>query len=131
MIKSYKELEIYQEGYELLKEIYEITSKYPKEEQYVMLTQIRRAALSIVLNIAEGYGRQSKDDFKRFLKMSFGSVNEVEVLLELSKDLKYISEEQYNGIIGKYNTLGKRIYTLMIKWQKKKREKSGGDKSAL
>ena len=116
-MKTYKELEVYQEGYNLLKEVYVITKKYPKEEQYVMLTQIRRAALSVILNIAEGYGRQSKDDFKRFLKISFGSVNEVEVLLELSKDLKYISEEQYNEIIVKYNTLGKRIYTLMKKWE--------------
>ena len=117
MITSYKELEVYQEGYELLKEIYKITNKYPKEEIYVTTTQIRRAALSVVLNIAEGYGRQSKDDFKRFLKMSFSSVNEVEILLELGKDLKYIEEEKYNDIIVRYNTLGKRIYTLMKKWQ--------------
>ena len=117
MIKSYRDLEVYREGYKLLKEIYELAEKYPKEEQFVMLTQIRRAALSVVLNIVEGYGRQSRDDFKRFLKMSFSSINEVEVLLELSKDLKYISEEEYDDIIVRYNTLGKRMYTLMTKWQ--------------
>ena len=80
-------------------------------------TQIRRAALSIVLNIAEGYGRKSRDDFKRFLKMSYGSVNEVEVLLELGKDLKYVKEETYRDLIERYSLLGKRIFTLIEKWK--------------
>ena len=117
MIKSYRDLEIYQEGYEQLLEIYKITREYPKEEEYVMTTQIRRAALSIVLNIAEGYGRQSKEDFKRFLKISYGSINEVETLLKLGKDMGYIEEGRYRDIIGKYHILGRKTYNLIKKWK--------------
>ena len=117
MINSYKDLEIYQEGYKELLEIYKITREYPKEEEYVMTTQIRRAALSIVLNIAEGYGRQSKEDFKRFLKISYGSINEVETLLELGKDMGYIEEGRYRDIIEKYHILGRKTYNLIKKWK--------------
>ena len=117
MIRTYQDLEIYQEGYELLKEIYIITNEYPKEEIYVMVTQIRRAALSIILNIAEGYGRQSKEDFKRFLKISYGSINEVETLLNIGKDIGYIKEERYNEIVEKYHILGRKTYNLIEKWK--------------
>ena len=65
----------------------------------------------------EGYGRKSKDDFKRFLKISYGSVNEVEVLLELSKDLKYVNEETYKKLIEQYGLLGRKIFTLIEKWK--------------
>ena len=117
MIRRYQDLDIYKEGYELLKEIYIITNKYPKEEIYVMVTQIRRAALSIILNIVEGYGRQSKDDFKRFLKISYGSINEVETLLEIGKDIGYIEENRYNDIIERYHVLGRKTYNLIEKWK--------------
>ena len=117
MIKTYKDLEVYKEGYQLALEIYKLTKRYPEDEKYVMTTQIRRASLSIILNIVEGYGRRSKDDFKRFLKISYGSVNEVEVLLELGKDLKYVEEETYKSLIEKYGLLGRKIFTLIEKWK--------------
>lgn len=117
MIKSYKDLDIYKEGYSLSLEIYKLTAKYPKNEIFGLTSQIRRAATSVVLNIAEGYGRQSKDDFKRFLKFSLGSNNETITLIELSKDLNYLSKEEYDKIIQKYNILGKKIYTLISNWK--------------
>ena len=117
LIKTYKELEVYKEGYKLTKEVYKMTKRYPEEEKYVITSQIRRAAISVVLNISEGYGRKSKEDFKRFLKISYGSINEVETLIELSKDLEYIEEEKYREIIERYNVLGKRMYTLIEKWK--------------
>ena len=116
MIKDYKDLEIYQKGYNLTLELYRITKKYPKEEQYEMVSQIRRAAYSIPLNISEGWGRKSKLEFKRFLKMSLGSCNELQVLIELSKDLKYISEQEYEEIKNKAEILGKQIYKLEERW---------------
>lgn len=117
MIKSYTDLDIYKESYKLSLEIYKITAKYPKDEIFGLTSQIRRATVSIVLNIAEGYGRQSKEDFKRFLKISLGSNNETITLLELSKDLKYISVEEYTKIKQDYDILGKRIYTLINNWK--------------
>lgn len=117
MIKTYKDLEIYKEAYKLALYIYKVTTKFPKEEIYGLTSQIRRAAVSVVLNIAEGYGRQSKEEFKRFLKISLGSNNETITLIELSKDLKYIEESEYRELKCSYEVLGKRIHKLIDIWK--------------
>ena len=116
MIKSYEDLDIYKESYKLAIEIYKITKKYPKDEIYALTSQIRRASTSITLNIAEGYGRLSKEDFKRFLRISLGSNNETITLLKFSKDLNYINIEEYNELIKKYYIITKKIYNLIQKW---------------
>ena len=94
-MKTYKDLDIYKEGYNLTLEMYKITDEFPKEEKYEIVSQLRRASSSIPMNIAEGYGRMSKPEMGRFIKMSIGSCNEVKVILEISKDLKYIKESIY------------------------------------
>lgn len=113
MIKSYKDLEIFKGSYKLSLYIYKITSKQPKDEIYGITSQLRRAAVSIPLNIAEGYGRLSEDDFKRFLKISLGSTNETSTLIEISKDLGYINNNEYSKLIKQYDILGKKIYKFM------------------
>ena len=115
-IKNYTDLIIYQEGYKLLLDMYKMTKKYPTEEKYEIVSQIRRAAYSIPLNIAEGWGRKSKLEFKRFLKMSLGSCNELQVLIEISKDLDYINKEEYKEKKERLERIGKQIYTLEEKW---------------
>ena len=115
-IKNYTDLIIYQEGYKLLLDMYKMTKKYPTEEKYEIVSQIRRAAYSIPLNIAEGWGRKSKLEFKRFLKMSLGSCNELQVLIEISKDLDYIKKEEYKEKKERLERIGKQIYTLEEKW---------------
>ena len=97
--------------------MYKMSRKYTVEERYEMVSQIRRAAYSIPLNIAEGWGRKSKLEFKRFLKMSLGSCNELQVLISLSKDLGYITEREYVYIKEETEKLGKQIYTLEEKWK--------------
>ena len=94
-----------------------MTTLYPKEELYGITSQLRRAAVSVPLNIAEGYGRKSKDDFKRFLRISLGSTNETETLLLLSKDLGYIESKKCEELIKQYNILGKKIYKLIENWK--------------
>ncbi len=116
-LKKYTDLRIYQEGYKLVLDMYKMTRKYPIEERYEMVSQIRRASYSIPLNIAEGWGRKSKLEFKRFLKMSLGSCNELQVLISLSKDLGYINDEDYVYIKEKTEALGKQIYILEEKWK--------------
>ena len=116
-IKNYTDLRIYQEGYKLVLDMYKITRNYPIEEKYEIVSQIRRAAYSIPLNIAEGWGRKSKLEFKRFLKMSLGSCNELQVLIELSKDLGYINQEEYINVKKRIESLGKQIYTMEDKWK--------------
>ena len=117
MIKSFKELEIYKRSKELLKQVYQITEKYPEREKYNVISQLRRSILSIPLNIAEGYGRQSKEEFKRFLRISLGSSNEVEALLEISKELSYITEKEYKKISQENDEIGKMIYRTIEKWK--------------
>ena len=117
MITSFKDSEIYKRSKELLKQVYQITDKFPEREKYNVISQLRRSMLSIPLNIAEGYGRQSKDDFKRFLKISLGSSNEVEALLDISKDLKYITENEYKEVSKENDEIGKMIYRTIEKWK--------------
>jgi len=118
MIASYEDLDVYRESYSLALQVHQMTQTYPKEERYEMGTQLRRAAVSIPMNIAEGYGKkESIVDFKRFLRMSLGSCNEVLVLINLSKDLGYIKTEEHEEITKRYNVLGKRISTLIQKWK--------------
>ena len=86
MIKGFKDLVTYQKSYELSIKVHTLTLKYPKNERYEIVSQIRRAAMSVPLNIAEGYGKKdSEADFKRFLRMAVGSCNEMEVLMDMSK----------------------------------------------
>ena len=89
----------------------------PNEERYVIVDQIKRASLSIVLNIAEGYGKASAKDFKRFLSMSIGSANELQVLIEISKDLGYIKSNKAKEIIQETNEIGKMLFSLRKNWQ--------------
>ena len=98
---GYRGLIGYQKSYEFVKNIYKLAVKLPEYERSNIQTQIRRAATSIPLNIAEGYGRkESKQEFKRFLIIAKGSATEVEVLIELCRDFGYMSEKEYEQIRG-------------------------------
>ena len=119
-IKSYEDLEVYKEGYALTLEMYKLTKDFPKEEKYDLISQVRRASSSIPLNISEGYGRRTELEFKRFLNISAGSCNEMQVLVSLSKDLGYISEEEYRNAKERYDVLGRRIYILGQNWNVRK-----------
>jgi four helix bundle protein len=116
-IKSYEDLEVYQEGYRLIIEIYKIAKEFPEEERYGLRGQLKRAALSIPLNIAEGYGRKARvAEFKHFLRNALGSSNEVIVLLKLVKDLGLGKSET---LIEEYEKLAKRLYRLEERWEAK------------
>jgi four helix bundle protein len=90
MLKSFKELTVWQKAYQLCLTIYRITKGYPKEEIYGLTSQMRRAALSVPCNIAEGYGRKTTPDYLRSLYIAYGSVCELETQILLSVDLEYI-----------------------------------------
>jgi len=86
-LKSYKELLVWQKSIKLVKEIYVLTNKFPKSEVYGLSNQMRRAAVSIPSNIAEGYLRKNLKEFLQFLRISYGSSAELETQLIISKDL--------------------------------------------
>ena len=103
---SYKELQIYERGYEAAKAVYRMTEKYPEEERYGVTNQMRRASLSIPLNIAEGYAKkESQTEFKRFLMMALGSANEMLVLIDFSKDMGYIDKEKHAKAKAEYEEI--------------------------
>jgi four helix bundle protein len=118
MIKSYRDLEVFKESYQIALQIHRLTQKYPEFERYEIGAQMRRAAVSIPLNIAEGYGKKSSEaDFKRFLKIALGSSNEMMVLIDMSKDLGYVEEEERKVLIERYDVLGKRLSSMIVKWK--------------
>ena len=90
--RTFRELIVWQKAHQLTLEIYTITKSFPKEEVYGLTSQMRRAAVSVSANIAEGYKKRGKLDKARFYNISEGSLSEVEYFLILSKDLKYISD---------------------------------------
>ena len=117
VIKSYKDLEVFKEGYRLAIELYKLVNNLPAEA-YELVKQTKRSAMSIPLNLAEGYGKKdSVAEFKRYVRIAMGSSNEIEVLLEMLKDLCYIEEETYTSYIEAYQILGKRLKVLLNKWQ--------------
>ena len=94
----------------MAKEVYSIIKKYPVVETYGMVDQLRRASLSIPLNIAEGYAkRESQADFRRFLVMALGSSNEMLVLIDFSKDVGYIKAETHAKMYTEYEGICKML----------------------
>lgn len=95
-VKSYRDLIVWQKSMKLVTEIYSITKLFPSDELYGLTSQLRRCAVSIPSNIAEGYGRNSTGDYKRFLQIAGGSVFELQTQVEIAVNLKYISKENFN-----------------------------------
>ena len=98
MLKNYKELKVWDKSYKLCLEIYRITKEFPKIEIYGLISQMRRAALSIPSNIAEGYGRKTILEYLRFLYIAYGSVCELETQIMLSGDLGYLNENHLSKL---------------------------------
>ncbi|MGW8184736.1 MAG: four helix bundle protein [Candidatus Moraniibacteriota bacterium] len=91
ILNSYKNLIVWQKSMELVTEIYTLTVKFPKEEIYGIISQMKRCAISIPSNIAEGRRRNGKKEFKRFLNIAYDSGAELETQIEISKRLKFIN----------------------------------------
>jgi len=110
---NFKELKVWQISRQLVKEVYELTTLFPSEEKYGLISQIRRCVVSMPANISEGSGRNTDKDFAHFLNISLGSAYELETLLTLSLDLKLISEEQLEPIQFKISEIQKMTFGLI------------------
>lgn len=99
MTNGYKNLIVWQKAIKLTLDIYSVTTKFPKQEQFGLVSQIQRAAVSIPSNIAEGSSRGNKD-FHRFLTIAYGSGMELETQLIIAHELSYLTEKQYQEILG-------------------------------
>lgn len=112
-MRTHKDLDVWKFSVDLVTLIYELTSRFPKEEIFGLTNQIRRAAVSIPSNIAEGAARNSTKEFIHFLYISLGSQQEIDTQLLIARNLQYISEEQYNTINIKIETVGKLLNGLI------------------
>jgi four helix bundle protein len=115
-IRSYRDLRVWQGAMNLVDEIYTLTELFPKEERYALAQQLQRAAVSVPSNIAEGFGRSSTKDYRRFLAIARGSVYEIETQLEIARRRDYISSaevvaatERATSVIKQINALRKSL----------------------
>ncbi len=114
-MRNFKDLIVWKKAHENALIIYELTKSFPKEEQYGITSQLRRASVSIPTNIAEGSGKFTQKDFANFLQISLGSSHETEYLILLSFDLKYINEYDYKNLNQSINEVKAMLISLIKK----------------
>ena len=105
-MSGYKDLIVWNKSIDLVVCVYEVTNKFDKDEKYVLTQQLKRAAISVSSNIAEGSQRGSSPDFIRFLNMSRGSVAEIETQIIIAERLKYISNEELKKLEERLKEIG-------------------------
>jgi four helix bundle protein len=116
--RGHRSLVAWQKAMELVTEIYRITRDFPKDELYGLVSQLRRAAVSVPSNLAEGYGRNSRNEFHQFVGVARGSLAEVETQIEIAKNLHYISEESCSELLSRVDEVG-RVLTGLRTWSEK------------
>ncbi len=112
-IKSYRDLEVWQRGIDLTKDVYEVTRSFPDEEKFGLTAQLRRAAVSIPSNIAEGWGRAATKDYVRFLRIARGSLVEMETQLIIAHRLGYLSKQALQTMLEETTIEGKMLLSLI------------------
>lgn len=112
-IKSYKDLIVWQKALELSKEIYLLTKKFPAEERFGLISQIRRAAVSILSNTAEGSGRQYVNEWRQFYSFAYGSALELEAQLILSKELKFFDDSGFKRSFELLEEVTKMLHAIL------------------
>ena len=114
-MKDFRKMQVWHKGHKLALEIYTLTAKFPKEELYGLSSQIRRAAVSIPTNIAEGCGRGSTKELKQFLRISMGSASEVEYQILLSYELRYMDRKTYDNLNYDIQEIKKMLSSYIVK----------------
>ncbi len=117
-LRGYRDLRAWQQAMAMVTEIYRITRAFPKEELYGLVSQIRRAAVSIPSNLAEGHGRNSRNEFRQFIGQARGSLSEVETQLEISKNLGYVKADVADALMAQADAVGKML-TGLRSWSEK------------
>lgn len=114
-IETYRDLNIWNMGIDLVKDIYKLTEGFPKHEIYSIVSQMRRSAISIPSNIAEGFKRFHNKEYKHFLYITLGSCAELETQITIAKELKYISGSKEVILLEKMDHIGRMITNLIKK----------------
>lgn len=123
MIQSFLDLDVYKESFQLSIEIDDLLKRFPPEEKYLLVDQMKRASRSIAALIAEGYAkRESLKEFKKFLRDALAEANEMMSHLAFAKSRKYIDYNMADELIRRYDILGKKLTNLREKWINYKRQ---------
>ena len=112
-VKSYQELKIWQNGIELTIQVYKFTENLPPKEKFGLISQMQRASVSVPANIAEGWSRSYTKEFIQFLRISLGSLAELETMIILCQKLNYCEAQDENAIRGRIGELQKMIYATI------------------
>jgi len=113
-VKTYRDLIVCQKAMALVTEIYKITKSFPRREDYGLTSQVRRCAVSIPSNIAEGYGRHSRNEYIRFLQIALGSLYELQTQLEIAVNLEYLKKEDFDSLYESTREV-ERMLSVLIK----------------
>jgi four helix bundle protein len=113
MLKNFKELKVWEKAYQLCLDLYRATADFPNEEKYGLSSQMRRSAISIPSNIAEGYGRKTIPDYVRCLYIAYGSTCELETQTLLSGDLNYLNEADQSSLLEKIKEVERMLMALI------------------
>ena len=111
-IRSFRDLVVWQKGIELVKEVYKITKSFPKDEQYGLSSQMRRAAVSVPSNISEGHRKRSTKEYKQFLNIALGSCGELETQVVIAKELNYISINEEDFLTERIDHICRMLVSL-------------------
>jgi four helix bundle protein len=114
-IKTYRDLNIWNAGIEVVKDIYKLTEHFPKQEMYGLVSQVRRSAVSIPSNVAEGFRRYHNKEYKQFLYTSLGSCAELERQITIAMELKFIQKDKENRLLEKLDHICRMISNLIKK----------------
>ena len=118
MIKTVKDLEVYNQSYQLAMDIFKISKSFPIEEKFSLTDQVRRSSRSVTVNISEGWGRRVYEQlFKKQLIDSLGSLEETKTWLNFARDCGYISDVTFSSFNDNLDNLGSKIYKLYENWK--------------
>ncbi|RUM42212.1 MAG: four helix bundle protein [Desulfurobacterium sp.] len=118
-VRKTEDLEVFKRAHKLTVELYELTNNFPQSEKFTLVSQIRRAAISICANLMEGSHRHSSKEFRQFVGIANGSAGELKYYLLLAKDLGYLENEKYKELIKEVNQISKMLRSLSSSLLKK------------
>ncbi|OGS45740.1 MAG: four helix bundle protein [Elusimicrobia bacterium RIFOXYD2_FULL_34_15] len=111
-MNTFRDLIVWQKAHELVLQVYKVTGKFPDSEKFGLLSQMRRASFSVPANIVEGFKRRNNKEFKQFINIASGSLEELRYYFLLSSDLKYIDKTEYQSLFNLSDDVGKMLFSL-------------------
>lgn len=118
-IKTYRELIVWEKSISLVNQIYKVSKQFPNDENFGLTSQLRRSAVSVPSNIAEGYGRNSLNDYIRFLNISVGSLYEIQTQIEIAFNLEYVEKRHFEELYENTKEIERMMSSLIRKLKKK------------